>query len=406
MRVVQINAVDSVLSTGRTSKELAEYLIKKGIECRVYVGDGQLREPYDFLIGNKLDHKVHALLSRITGTQGYFSQKATRKLVADLILYNPDIVHLRNLHANYINLPILLKYLAEYEVPTVITLHDCFMFTGRCFYPSDVNCNKWKTSCNDCKLKHAGNNSWFFDQSHKMFEDKKKYLMSNKYLAVTGVSRWITEQAQESFLKDCAEIKEIYNWIDLDIFYPRIKNNIRDRYGIDTKPIILGVATNWNQTKGLDDFVHLADKMSDQANVVLIGRIPDIYNTGKVLSIGLTDSVNTLAEFYSEASVFFNPSRRETFGKVTAEALACGCPVVVYDNTALPELVGERCGYVVETGNINKAQKQIEDILHNGKEAYTEYCINHVKKNFDKKTNIEKILEIYHYLSTEKDEFF
>lgn len=406
MKVVQINAVDSILSTGRTSKELAEYLIKKGIECRVYVGDCKLREPYDYCIGNNFDHKVHALLSRITGLQGYFSHIATRKLISDLKKYKPDIVHLRNLHANYVNIPMLLKYLAKNEIPTVITLHDCYMFTGKCFYPSDINCDKWKTSCINCKLKHTGNQSWFFDRSHKMFEDKKKYLLSNKYLAVTGVSHWITEQAKESFFKDCAKFKEIYNWIDLKIFYPRLENSIRERYDIDTKPIVLGVATNWNQEKGLEDFVQLADDISNKANVVLVGRISDGYDTGKVICVGLTESVNTLAEFYSEATVFFNPSRRETFGKVTAEALACGCPVVVYDNTALPELVGERCGYVVETGNLDEARRKIGGILCEGKNDYSDYCINYVKRKFDKKINIERTLEIYRHLIDNKENCF
>ncbi len=395
MKIIQINAVDSILSTGRTSKELADYLIERGDDCRVYVGDGIKREKYDYCIGNWFDHKVHAFLSRLTGLQGYFSVIATRKLIKELNIYRPDIVHLRNLHANYINIPLLLKYLAQNRIPTVITLHDCFFFTGRCFYPSDMECEAWKDGCRNCHGRYMGNPSLFFCPSHKMYRDKKKYLSLNKYLMVIGVSRWITEQAKQSFLSDCAEIEEIYNWIDLDRFYPKKNTHIRSVYGLDNKPIILGVATNWNKEKGITDFLEVAEYFKDKANIVLVGNVPDSYNNiGRIRHVGLIDDLDLLTELYSEAVVFFNPSRRETFGKVTAEAMACGCPVVVYNNTALPELVGDGCGYIVENEDLKSACHMLEKVME-CKELYSNNCVKYVQAKFSKKDNIERMVQIY-----------
>ena len=132
MKVLQINAVYNMGSTGRNVKETAEYIKAQGIESRVATSAGSINDEEVYVIGNWLDKKVHALCSRFFGMQAYFSKQSTKKLIKWIKKQNPDVVHLHNLHANYIHLNELLKYLAKADIPTVITLHDCWFFTGKC----------------------------------------------------------------------------------------------------------------------------------------------------------------------------------------------------------------------------------------------------------------------------------
>ena len=98
------------------------------------------------------------------------------------------------------------------------------------------------------------------------------------------------------------------------------------------------------------------------------------------------------------ADVFVNTSLEETFGKVTAESLACGTPAIVFNTTACPELIGENCGYVVETGDMDAVYEKIKEVVKKGKQAYKESCIAFANEKFDYQTNTEKYIQVYQEL--------
>ena len=246
MKVLQINAVYEKFSTGRTTKELHEAMQSKGIESFVACPDLASLSENGYKIGNKLDWKFHALLSRITGKQGYFSRFATKGLLDYISEVKPDVIHLRNLHSNYINLPMLLKYIAEKDIATVLTLHDSWFYTGKCVYYIECNCDRWENRCGNCPALKAGNPSLFLDRTTEMLSDKKKLFGAIRRLAVVGVSQWVTDDASKSILKDSAIVQCIYNWIDLERFRPRDCRQIKKSMGIENKFVILGIATSWN----------------------------------------------------------------------------------------------------------------------------------------------------------------
>ena len=217
MKVIQINAVYKIRSTGRIVFELHQFLLKNGIESYVACSDGNDKDEI-YLIGSNFEKKLHALMSRLTGLQGYFSRIGTKRLIKYMDQIKPDIVHLGNLHANYVNLPMLLRYLAQHDIATVITLHDCWFFTGKCMHYTVVRCQKWKDGCNRCPQLRADNKSWIFDRTSKIWKDKKTGIEAIPRLAVIGVSDWITNEARHSLLGKAKLIRRIYNWIDLDTF--------------------------------------------------------------------------------------------------------------------------------------------------------------------------------------------
>lgn len=401
MKVLQINAVNRISSTGRSCYEISEYLMKKGNECVTAYSTGSPRHTVnDYIIGNKFDRKVHGLLSRISGKQGYFSGRATRRLLLFIDKFKPDIILLGNLHGNYINLPLLLKYIAKHDIATVAVLHDCWFYTGKCCHYTVDQCYKWQLQCGNCPSLKKYNKSWFFDRTKAMFEDKRELFGAIPRLAVVGVSDWITKEAEKSpVFENAREILRIYNWIDVDTFYMRDTDKLKKTLGLKDNKYILCVASQWNNEKGLDTIVQLSNKLVNGQKLIVIGTIKYQVKWGKnVICIPPTNSVDELAAYYSVADVLVQPSLEETFGKVSAEALACGIPIVCFNSTANPELVGEGCGIVVDIGDIEGMYKAINQILKNGKNFYRENCINFARHNFKKETNIEQYISLFERL--------
>ncbi len=397
MKIVQINAVAEYSSTGRTTSELHNELIKLGFESWIAAPNVE-DSSTTIKIGSKFENRFHSLYSRILGRQGYASRAATKRLIKRLKDIKPDVIHLGNLHANYINLPLLFEFLLKSKIPCVIILHDCWPFTGHCCYFIDSKCDRWQSGCGRCPDLGNWNKSWFFDKTSKNLLDKAQFWRNVSKLAVIGVSDWVTGFVKDSILKDSFIIRRIYNWIDLNVFTYQVeaKSEILKRHNISSGPIILGVAQIWNRQKGLLDFIELARKLPTY-NFILIGKMVEKQDLpSNILSIGSTSNVSELVKYYSAADVFFNPSTRETFGKVTAEALACSTPVVAYDATATHELVRESCGQLIEPFNIDAAKLAITSIIEGPSLRHN--CRKFAESTFDKSNLINDYISVYREL--------
>lgn len=395
MRVLQINAVYEFGSTGRNVAEIHRYLTERGEDSYVAYGEKKRTQSDRILyIGNVFDHKLHAFLSRLTGKQGYFSKHATKKLCKRLDSIQPDIVHLHNLHANFIHLPTLFRYLTDKKIATVLTLHDCWWFTGKCCHFELAGCDRWKSLCENCPQKRNNNPSLFFDFSKKMHMDRKRWF-SQLDFGFIGVSDWITECGRVSCLSGAKKSERIYNWIDPAVFKPSDSTAVREKYGLGAHRVILAVSQGWCEAKGFSDILEIARHFKGD-KLLLVGSVPDKKILPRnVITVDYVDSAQEMAALYGAADVFVNPSRMETFGKVTAEAMSCGTPAVVYDNTGCRELVPEGCGFVAENRNISDMIAKIEAVLAAKKASFSECCIKHARRNFDGDTNMEKYRLFY-----------
>lgn len=399
MKIVQINAVYEFSSTGRNVAEMHGYFLQHGIESFVFTSDKENQDKHIYRIGNKWDHKRHAFYSRIWGLQGYFSKNATRMMIRQIKQITPDVVILHNLHANYIHLPLLLDFLAKNDIATLLVLHDFWFITGHCCHYTSIGCDKWKTECHHCQLLHTYNKSMFFDRSRKIHKDKKRLFLSIPRLGVIGVSKWVLNEAQQSFLKGVILQDYIYNWIDLDIFHSLPTVTLRKELNLSPSDyVVLGVAQRWSQAKGLNQFMEIARCMPD-VKVVLVGRFPtDVSVPRNLLSVGEVNTPQKLAEYYSMADVFVNPSIQETFGKVTAEALACGTPVVGSNTTATPELISAQCGFTFSPQDTDDLLKKVTLLREKGKLTYSEHCQRFAMENFGKEGQIAKYIQCSYQL--------
>jgi putative colanic acid biosynthesis glycosyltransferase len=392
MKVLQINAIYKTGSTGRTTLELHKYLVSKGIDSYVAYGIGE--RPSDkhlFRIENKIEYLLSNVLSRMFGDEGNHSYFATKRLIKWIKKIKPDVVHLRNLHEHYINLRLLLKYLAKHkEISVFISTHDFWFLTGHC---PMLECEKWKSGCHDCPAKKHYPQSWFFDRSRKIFKLKSDLFLALPNFQVIGVSKFCESIVKQSYLKNAC-VTYIYNWINLDVFKP----NVDSRFPFQkNKPIVLAVWANLNTSSDrFQDFLAISKKLSTVCDFVAVGsRKFNVSEYPSIHFVDKTDSTAQLAYYYSAADVFFDPSTIDTFGKVVAESLACGTPVVVYDNWALPELVGPNCGFVVPPHDIGAAVGAITKIISNGKGHFSKECRSFVETNFNYETNADRTLQIY-----------
>lgn len=392
MKILQINSVLKTGSTGHIVEEIGKFLVSQNHDS--YIVYGRHHEKSNFFlyrIGNRFSILFHVILTRLFDMHGRCSFHATKKLIKHIELIQPDIIHLHNVHGYYLNYEILFMYLKSKNIPIVWTFHDCWPYTGHCAYYSYMNCDKWKIDgCKRCVNKKSYPSCYIFSNSKNNYILKKNLFTNVNKLTIVTPSEWLKKEVSESFFSKypCYVIN---NGIDLNVFFPRENKN---RF---TKKIILGVANVWEQRKGLQDFYKLSDLISEEYLIVLIGlsekQIKQLNSN--MYGIKRTANQTELAELYSEALCFINPTYEDNFPTTNLEALACGTPVITYDTGGSSEAVDENTGFVVEKGNVKTIFECINIIDSKGKEAYKSNCVLRAKSCYNQEDNYMKYIELY-----------
>ena len=364
MRVLFINEVCGTGSTGKITCELAEDYEREGHEVKIAYGRSSfVPEKYRRFavqIGSKFDVYAHALLTRLTDRHGFYSKHATRKFLRWANSYNPSFLWLHNIHGYYINIELLFDWIKSRDNLKVFwTLHDCWSFTGHCAFFTMAKCEKWRVHCENCPQKNSYPKS-FHDGSYENYEAKRRIFTGVHDMRIITPSQWLAELVKQSFLREYpVEVRN--NKIDTNIFKPS-PSDFREKYNLTGKFIVLGVASVWDKRKGLEDFVKLS-KMLDPEKfaIFLVGLKPEQIKTlpKNILAISRTNNQRELAEIYTAADVFFNPTYEDNYPTVNLEAEACGTPVLSYDTGGSPETLHDVNSRVIKTGDIDSARKII-----------------------------------------------
>ncbi len=387
MKVLEINVVCGIKSTGRICTDLASCLMADGNTCLVAYGREYVPEEYSAIswkIGSETSVKNHALISRFFDCAGFGSGNATKKLIKKIQEFDPDIIHLHNLHGYYINIRYLFEYLKKSNKPVVWTLHDCWAFTGHCCHFDLIDCFKWKEDgCHNCALKTSYPKSLLLDRSKNNFREKKQLFTALENVTIVTPSQWLANLVKESYLSKYP-VKVINNGIDTDIFKPT-PSDFKEKYGLENKKIVLGVSSLWTKDKGLEDFIRLSELLGGNCKIVLVGEVSQSLPEN-ILVIGRTDSREDLAKIYTMADVFVNPTYEDTYPTVNLEAQACGTPVITYKTGGSPESVDLRYGSVVEQGSIDEL---VREISHD----FSRVEVNPL--DFDKNQRYKEYTELY-----------
>ena len=403
MRVLQINATYALGSTGTIVRDIHHLCGENGIESFVVFSTGAAESPDCFYrMGTMIDHKIHALLCRVAGKQAYFSNAATRRLFSYIDSVKPDVVHLHNLHSNYINLNLLLEYLAEREIKTVVTLHDCWFFTGGCFHYAAVGCQKWKESCGKCIKQRQDTPALCYDASSDILRDRLRYFSKLKNITFVGASQWIANQLKTSTLGHVGTVTYLHNGVDTDVFSPR-SGDIRQKLGLDDKKVILAPAGKWMLDVNAEALDYFAANLPADYVMVLFGYDGKLKRyADNVVFYGFTRSREEMAELYSMADVMANCSREDTLSTINLECQSCGTPVVTYDSTGMLETIDGDCGYAVKTGDYHGLYSEVMKVISTGKEVYSNKCREFILRNFEKVVNYNKYIGLYKSLFNEK----
>lgn len=393
MKVLIINSVCGIGSTGRICTDLAQEYEAQGHEVRIAYGrDSTVPEKYKkyaVRIGTDLDVRWHGVLSRLFDAHGLGSKRATKRFLAWAEEYRPDLLWLHNIHGYYINYEQLFAWIKKHpEMEVRWTLHDCWAFTGHCSHFTVAKCEQWRDHCSRCVQKRRYPASLALDRSRQNFARKKAAFTGVRKMTLITPSQWLASLVRQSFLKDYP-VEVRYNTIDTTVFKPT-PSDFRERYGLQGKTVVLGVASTWDERKGLDDFVKLAAMLDERYAIVLVGlskkqikEMPEkmqkvqtaflkrksmnvssdaeivlqnekgtivsqsVQSIYKVVSAAVpsqaaaghpqmvyftrTNSPTELAQIYTAADYFVNPTYEDNYPTVNLEAAACGTYVVSYN---------------------------------------------------------------------------
>lgn len=390
MKVIQINGVSGNGSTGKICESISILLDSMNIENRILYYHGCSAFKNSHRIGKESYYKVQALKSRLLGNYGFNSNRSTDETIRILKEEKPDIIHIHNIHGHEVNIEGLFRYLGECHTPIVWTMHDCWAVTGYCPYFTMVKCKRWKTGCRECPQRK--NYSWFVDKSTDN-QSRKREASKGLNLTVVTPSDWLAKIIRESFLGKYP-VRVINNGIDQRIFKP-CKSDFREKYGCTDKIILLGVAMGWGNHKGLDIFIRLDNALDDEYRIVLVGTDAEIRKNlpSDIIAIDRTNNQQELAEIYSAADIFLNPTREDNYPTVNMEAISCGTPVITFRTGGSPEMIDDTCGSVVEVDDYEGIQREV---MKFGKKTLQmkENCMKK-SRNFNANDKFRQYVELY-----------
>lgn len=399
MKIAMINMTHTG-STGRIMLQIAQKARERGHQVMTWspvpYRRGQRIELPEIeghtYWGSRKEARSHYLLGSTFGSNGCYSRAGTKGLIRALEDFGPEVIHLHNLHNFCFNFPLFFSFVKEKKIRLIWTLHDCWSFTGHCPHFIMAGCEKWKTECHHCPQLGAYPKSRM-DTTRRMHRAKKKWFSGIEKLTLVTPSRWLAEMAGQSFLGDYP-CRVIPNGIDLDVFRPT-GSDFRQRYDCQDQFLLLGVASGWSDRKGLDVFVTLAQRLGEEYRIVLVGtddRI-DAVLPKSVISVHRTQNTAELAQIYSAADLFVNPTREDTYPTVNMEAIACGTPVLTFKTGGSPEMVGPGCGGVVDCADVDSLEQQIRTIYR--ERSYSREICREYAEQFDKNRRFMEYIALY-----------
>ena len=390
--LLQINVCANWGSTGRIAEQIGKKAIEAGWDSYIYYGDFCNPSESHLIkaMGRFPFMYEHYLECRFLDREGLASRIPTLRLIRLLKRIKPDVVHLHNIHDHWINFPILFNYLNNVNIPIVWTFHDIWAITGHC-YLNYGDCNLWMSGCFSCPKKEK----YCLDRSKRNYSLKKEYFSKINNLTIVPVSKWLGGIVENSFLGD-KNIVVINNGVDTDVFKP-LESDIRKKYHINGRHLLVGVAQVWDQRKNLDDYIRLRKILDSEYIILLVGLTKTQINSlpEGIIGIERTQSLLELVQIYNAADVTLSLSHAETFGMTIAESMACGTPVVAYGNTAQTKVVKEGAGFTVPTGSVSSVKDAVEKVVSLSKASFYDRCVDTANQSYNIDKNYATYISLY-----------
>jgi glycosyltransferase involved in cell wall biosynthesis len=288
---------------------------------------------------------------------------------------NPDIIHLHWISNGFLQ----IETIANFRKPVVWTLMDMWAFTGGCHYSQE--CPNYQNTCGTCPQLFSNNDR---DLSRKVWQRKAK-AWEKVNLTVVAPSSWLAKCARSSSLFKDLRVEVIPFCLDTKIYKPIEKKVARAILNLpQNKKIILfgAISATTDQRKGFRLLQPALQKLSlkektENLELLVFGASKPEHPVDLGFSVrylgNLKDDVS-LSLVYSAADVMVVPSTQEAFGQTASESIACGTPVVAFDETGLADIVEhQRNGYLAKPFEIEDLAKGIAWVLEN-QERHKKLC--------------------------------
>ncbi len=404
MKILQVNCVYKIGSTGKIVYDIHSELIKKGEQTVVCYGRGNvLNEPNVYKTCGEVYSDINHFWAKLSGVLYGGCFFSTNKLIGIIKKEKPDVVHLHCLNGFFVNIYRIITWLKKNGIKTVLTLHAEFMYTGGCGH--SIDCNQWSTrsGCghSKCPRYRSDMKVCFFDRSRTMWKRMKNAFDGfNKNLIITSVSPWLMERAKQSPIMCDKLHKVVFNGVNTDVFHSYDTNDLRMQTGLRDEKIIFHATPSFNNNeehiKGGYYVLRLAEKMqSKNVKFVVAGAYPEGLETpSNVILLGKVTDQELLAKYYAMADVTLLTSKKETFSMIVAESLCCGTPVVGFKAGAPEQIAIPEYSDFVEYGNVELLHQAVESALF--AKSYSKNAIELEAKNiYSKATMTKNYLNIY-----------
>jgi len=331
--------------------------------------------------------------------------------------YDPDIILVHWIHRNdalYIPLQALKRMATIAHI--FLILHDLWFITGRCYYPDD--CERLITGCGHCPQFNSFRDIKIDVTSH-LCKLKVKYYDNIKPIFIAS-SKWSQNLALTGSPFSKFDVKHVPRGINTEIFHKMDKNMAKKILGIphDKKVILVSARNMLSPRKGTQYAVRTLNELwtrhpdiCQSTVLVTLGRSADQLFENQPfprITIGQLEYDSLMALCYSASDVFLNTSLGETFGLMTAEAMACGVPVVAFDNTAMPELVKHlETGYLCRNRNIDDMTDGLYHILSDVtlQEKLSNNCCLLIKEKHDIELQVKNYLKLFEAVLEKKSTY-
>lgn len=346
MKILVVNTIYGTGSTGRIAARLAREEAA-GSEIAFAYGRAdyvpKALRGEAWRIGTRLGISLHGLLTRLFDLHGtgLCSWWATKRFLRRAERFEPDILWLHNLHGYYLNYELLFKWIkSRPQMKVKWMLHDCWAFTGHCSHYTSTGCMQYKSDCARCPQRGDYPASKLFSRSRQNLAAKKRAFLGCPNLTLVISSKWLAKQVEGGFLGGQYPVEMRPYELNRDVFKPT-PSDVRRRLGLMGEKMVLCVASQWDDKKGLPDVLALARLVDSNWRIVLVGLEPRQLSglPANVIGIVRTHDQRELAELYSAADWFFNPTHEDIYSMTNMEAAGCGCRIVTYDTGGAPEAV-------------------------------------------------------------------
>ena len=388
-------------STGNIAKNLHAALKEQGYNSVFCYGRGEKGDGCDtYLIDRNYELRWHAFMTRITGLQGFYSNRATARLIKLFKSKHIDTIYIICIHGYYINERMLYDYVAENHIRLIHVMIDEYAYTGKCAYRDD--CSRFLQGCGHCPHKKSYPSSYLFDGSSKVFKMKKEvYALINNAIFVGP--EFVVSQARMSplFNNNRIELKILDEAIDMSIYYPRDTSNLKQSLNIESDKIVVCCVVPYygggNDRKGGRYFVELARKFEGNPRYVFIHvgylnkkkeNLPTNYTP-----IGFVRDQNLLAEYFSIGDIFVFPSLLDTMPNACLDALACGTPLLCFDISGMPYVGNSDVATFVEPRNV-KAMAEVIMKVEPKEQETIKQCRDYALQRYDSRKYNEKLINI------------